>query len=260
MQIDKIKATYNAANDDESFILKRIFRPASFYLTWLYMKIGIRSADTVNLIGLVLGFTAVLFVWFGWIDNGVFYGDGWDYRIAVSLYLLYLITDQCDGNLARITKTTSYRGKFIDGAIDVFVDGLLFAGIGYHAQMYVEGSIAFICFSYAMFLVNRFSFFGKWIECETGQKHVNPLLRVIWFRNFEMNERILMLLAMAVLYPLFAVKGFCSAIILRVSIALSVWIIFNVFMQTHLLNVSKKSRLISMDDDEEIKEYLRMED
>lgn len=233
MNIDQIRAKYNPATDDECFILKRIFRPLSFWLTWLYMRIGIKSADTVNLIGLCMGVGALALIATVWL------------KLGVMLYLLYLINDQCDGNIARATETTSYRGKFMDGSIDVFVDGLLPLAvvIGTQAPLFIGVGVTVIVL-YAAFLLNRFSFFSMWIEAQTGKGHINPIKRVTALRNLEMNFRII-----------------CLCVFLPgVLIGMGVWftaLTISLLIQSYRLDVPKVSRM-AWYEHEEIRDFMEV--
>lgn len=224
MNISEIKSRYNPHADDEAFILKRIFRPVSFYLTWFYIRMGIRNANWINLIGLVNGLLALALIAFGW------------WRIGVPLYLLYMINDQCDGNLARAMGTTSYRGKFMDGAIDVLIDGFLPLAL----LQSLFGAILSMLFIYSMFLLNRWSFFDLWLQDGNRVvRHRNPLnddfLRRV--RNFEINCRIACLL-----FGAFLVESLVYSWMI-IFLAWTVVLMLGLYRMSDRFDVHKQSRM-----------------
>ncbi|NQT06197.1 MAG: CDP-alcohol phosphatidyltransferase family protein [Candidatus Omnitrophica bacterium] len=223
----KIKESYNKKADNNSFILRNIFRPGSFYLAYLLMGAGV-SANLATIFGLVVGLISLLF--FAMSDK-VFY-------LGTLFYILYWFFDFADGNIARVSNSASYYGKFLDGMVDALIETLLPLSIAI-GLFIKEGDIFYIAVGtsisvsllFAFFAINRISFFKRWIEIERGSggntKELNPLkstrLPMKKIFNFQTDFKISLLLAATftgmnkVLYIIFAISIFIWAVILIIA-------------------------------------------
>lgn len=127
-----------------------IFRPASFYVAFLLLKIT-HSPSKVAWTGFAIGLVGCLsFLFAGRVTL-------W---LGVILLALSALSDAVDGNIARVTKSVTYYGKFLDGILGLLVEASCFwcLGIGlglnpgssYTALPFlfpglVPGPAAFIC-------------------------------------------------------------------------------------------------------------------
>jgi phosphatidylglycerophosphate synthase len=79
-----------------------IARPLSYYLTWVFIKLGI-SANATS--------AASTFVAIAACTATAFLNDAW---VTVTLVLIWLTLDCVDGNIARVMRTGSKYGEFLD--------------------------------------------------------------------------------------------------------------------------------------------------
>lgn len=168
--IVQIKGTYNPAADGTSWISRRMLRPVSFYLTFLMLKCRV-SANQATILGLISG-----------VLSSIFFITGQQTYLqwGVLFYILFYLYDFVDGNIARVTDTASYYGKFLDGIVDVIVEVLLpfslAAGFYFSGQSLVFlfiGVTAAILLLFAVFVINRASFFNRWIRMEENDEKIN---------------------------------------------------------------------------------------
>lgn len=209
--LNQIKNSFNPVADDVSLILRHIFRPPSFYLTHALLKLGIKP-NQATLIGLFLGLAGVVFF---------IIGQRFSFCLGVFFYFLFLIFDFIDGNIARVTDSATYYGKFIDGAVDTIVETLLVYFItiglyftGYNRFFLLSGTFVAMLLLFASFLMNRASFFNRWLKMEKTDKQkgfsqskdtqdVNPLksnrLPLKKICNISTDVKILTLLIAAII-------------------------------------------------------------
>lgn len=107
------------------------------------------------------------------------------YAAAAALFYLVFVLDCVDGNLARLSGTVTYYGKFIDGLSDaVFVFlAPLFVGIGVFtaggppAWLMVGSLIAATTLATQM-IRSRYSFFREWATSQSGPLSVDETRRL----------------------------------------------------------------------------------
>src|SRR3989338_11099122 len=130
--LKEVKQSFNASAASQPLIFSRIIRPLSFYVTYVVLRFGM-NAYQANVVGLLFG-----------VVGSAFFILGGPYLLwGVLSYLLFLVFDFVDGNVARVTDSVSYLGKFIDGVVDMFVETSipLSLTIGYFLM---SGSKAFL--------------------------------------------------------------------------------------------------------------------
>lgn len=122
--ISNIKASYTETkrmNDIEGHLwLYLILRRPSFYLTWIFLKMGI-SANQTTFLSAIVGLIGCVFLGFGdyWIKIG-----------GVVLMNFCFILDCVDGNIARYRKLFSPFGEFIDALVGYVITAFLFMSLG----------------------------------------------------------------------------------------------------------------------------------
>lgn len=119
-------AYLRAAYSDEKrqrerrFLWVPLVRIPSFYLAWLFVRLGI-SANQTTYLGLALGLLGCLLLASGW-PGGMFAG-----AILANAWFLF---DCVDGNIARYHRASSVYGQFIDNLGGYTMYGFLFISIG----------------------------------------------------------------------------------------------------------------------------------
>ncbi|UCG46733.1 MAG: hypothetical protein JSU94_14655 [Phycisphaerales bacterium] len=113
---------YKSAQDQDR-IITLLFRPISFYLTYLLIRAGV-SANKTSVLSLSAGLVSVVLLPFSSIQA----------RIAalVCLYIWQLL-EYCDGNIARSLGKSSFAGAVIDDLNPLTIKVLMPIGLGIHA-------------------------------------------------------------------------------------------------------------------------------
>jgi len=102
-----------------------VTRPLSFYVTWVMLPLGF-NANQVTLLSFLVGLISCVFFLTG------FYGS----IIGALLFNIFFVFDGVDGNIARLTGTTSFYGKYLDSKVGMTMDVLpyLFIGVGLYSH------------------------------------------------------------------------------------------------------------------------------
>ena len=104
-------------SDKRSYYIFYVLRPTSFFITPLFTLIKM-SANTVTLFRFFCG---LLICYLVIIQYNLFYASLW--------YLLIIILDFVDGNLARLSKSASLFGAMVDGWVDEILNLILYLSI-----------------------------------------------------------------------------------------------------------------------------------
>ena len=135
------------------FILFLIYRPLSFPLTWLSLKLNIKP-NYITLLTIIIS----IFLIFLFQSDFILYK-----YIACLLMFIFLILDCVDGNIARTTKKSNKLGEFLD-----LFSGLLFwsvifpsisIGLNNNEIIFMEYKFILIHIGYTipiLFLFSRF--------------------------------------------------------------------------------------------------------
>src|SRR3990167_6898128 len=134
----EIKYSFNHCADAQPFLYRYVIRPVSFFVTYGVLKVRM-TANQATLIGLLFGMAGV-FLFFKGVQPYVAWGVVW--------YALARVFDFVDGNIARVTNSASYWGKFVDGIVDASVETFLPLSlvIGFFG---ITGSVVFLYFGIA---------------------------------------------------------------------------------------------------------------
>ena len=118
--------------------VRPIIRPSSYYLTWLFLRLGI-SANNISYFSLIIGTIGCILLAFNTYKGMI---------IGALLINFYDLLDSVDGNMARCTNTCSKYGALLDNVVDTTMSVLLFscAGIGVfnHSEQWINLSSVFI--------------------------------------------------------------------------------------------------------------------
>ena len=177
-----------------TYSTETIFKIIGVYVTPLFIYLKC-SANTATVIALIVGLSAgITHIIFGYES----------YHICISLFLLSVIIDFCDGSIARLTNTPSFFGRFMDGLFGILVIGFLQISIFYNIITdytsykdiydYFNYDVIFILALISIFLTpiqhliyDRYSTFIRWINEEHGID-LKPTLR------YEISFKIINLL------------------------------------------------------------------
>jgi phosphatidylglycerophosphate synthase len=120
--ISQIKNAYTQKRDwEKQFLVSYfLFRPASFYLTYLVIRIT-ESPSLVAWLGFFIG----LFGCFSFLF--ISYLTIWP---GILLLITFALLDAVDGNIARVTKNVTYYGKFLDGILGDIIAGSYYFWLG----------------------------------------------------------------------------------------------------------------------------------
>lgn len=173
--LTEVKKSFNASAASQPLIFSRLIRPFSFYMTYIVLRFRM-NAYQANVVGLILGVLGCIF----FILGGLTAQTGEPYLlIGTLLYLLFLVFDFVDGNVARVTDSVSYLGKFIDGVVDIFVETAipLSLSIGYFllsdSKPFLFAGIAITVLRlFSSYVCTRLSFINRWAEKELREKGI----------------------------------------------------------------------------------------
>ena len=161
-EVQRVREIF-AEGSDKSPMMTYVFRPLSFLVTPAVMSLGL-SANQVTYVGGALGVASLALFAVG--GHGLWVA-------GVALFSLYFLMDAVDGNVARITDSATYFGKFLDGAVDTLLISLLPASVG--LGLYVEtaqptwlvvGAANCVLLLFALYTMTRFSFHREWMRAD----------------------------------------------------------------------------------------------
>lgn len=115
-----VKSLPKKKNSKSSLWVKLIVRKLSFLFTFIFINLGF-SAWAVSVLSVFVAITGCVFLC---IDSYIFR------IIGVVLVEFWLVLDCVDGNIARVKKTSSEMGEFIDALSGYFVTAFVYFSIG----------------------------------------------------------------------------------------------------------------------------------
>ena len=123
-------------NHKESFFTRLVCRPLSFPLAYILVNLGC-SAWTVSVASIFAALIGCTFLCFGSVFR-------W---IGIFFCVLWLVLDCVDGNIARVSKSYSSMGDFIDAQSGYTIMAFIFFAnsvAAYHTTAYSEYSVLFL--------------------------------------------------------------------------------------------------------------------
>lgn len=116
----EILSSYTPEKRAETSIWARIFsRPVSFAVTYLLINLGM-SANLVSVLSIFVALSACIFLMAG----PAFFWAG------ILLFLFWDVLDCTDGNIARVKKTASASGEYLDAASGYAAPAFIYLAVG----------------------------------------------------------------------------------------------------------------------------------
>lgn len=137
-------------NKGDSLWVQYIARYLSYPFTFIFINLGF-SAWAVSVLSIVIAFMACFTFC---INSDIARWTG------VVLVHFWMIFDCVDGNIARVTKTTSPMGEFIDAQSGYIISAFCYFGLGvsaYYTTRYREYSIILLSFGCIASIANILS-------------------------------------------------------------------------------------------------------
>jgi phosphatidylglycerophosphate synthase len=166
------KAGFTSSGDN-GFIMGRLLRPLSFLVTPLFVRSG-ASANQITLLAGTTGVAALICVAIGTTVA---------WAIGAGLFLVYVLFDAVDGNVARVRNSASYLGKFLDGVVDTFVIAPVVLVLGWGSYQsgsdpawLAVGAVAAFLHLFGFYAMTRYSFHREWLRIDAmeGRASVDP--------------------------------------------------------------------------------------
>lgn len=137
--IEELRLKCQATKVEKDYIVHTILRKISIYLTKVFLYTPI-SGNQVTLISVFIGVLG------GFLLS---LGRDWYYLIGALLYVLFIIFDLVDGEIARYRKTMGMKGDYFDYLAHFFIAASLFGFLTFgvsknanHTAVFVLGFLA----------------------------------------------------------------------------------------------------------------------
>jgi phosphatidylglycerophosphate synthase len=132
------------------------------------------TPNQISFTSLVLGLAGAWGFWWATPTSALF---------GLILYMLAVVADHSDGEIARLTFQESAFGEWLDFSIDTLIHAVLVLGMGLTARP-VGGSLAVAAGGVAAFGVLMSAFFARLLSRETNQaERLGSLLRALGNRD-----------------------------------------------------------------------------
>jgi len=165
-------------SQENSIWLRYIVRPLSFYVAYVFQRLGF-TANGVSYLSILVAFAAFLFFLLG---NRVFV------IVGAVLVHMWMLLDCVDGNLARVSEIKNPYGEFVDSMSGYTLLGFVFLGLGMVAETEVSwlnryvgenyflllGSIASVSTLTTRLIFQKFVATGYEIRLSTNPGSIRP--------------------------------------------------------------------------------------
>lgn len=185
--LTEIKTTYPSWRKEPEryrYWVYYVTRPLSYYLAWLLIKLGF-SANAVTYLGLALGLgSCACFILGGYLKM----------VLGAILLIGYLVCDATDGNVARVTNTSTKFGAFLDGLTSLVVETSVPISLGVGLYL-TTGNIVFLIlgFSWAIMQLIRDlvgGYFSRVYSEETWD-FIKPTNKGRWEKIYWIGENLI---------------------------------------------------------------------
>ncbi len=142
----------------DSLIDRRIHRPCSRLLTRLLVRLPV-TPNIASLVSLALGLTAAWQFWSATPGSAL---------LGFLFYMLGVVIDHADGDLARLTFQESPFGRWLDVSVDTMTHALLALGMATTASS-IGGELMFLAGGVAAFGIIMSAIFANFLLPRTDQ-------------------------------------------------------------------------------------------
>jgi len=157
-----VTASYTPEKRKDTSLWARVFsRPLSFPVTYILINLGV-SANAVSVISIFVALAACILLACGSTLS-------W---IGVFVFLFWDVMDCVDGNIARVKKTASLKGEYMD------------AISGYTAPAFIYLSLGIAAYNEPGYL----NFLGHWIIVVGAVASLSDLLSRIIYQKFLVTQ------------------------------------------------------------------------
>ncbi|MCK4357203.1 MAG: CDP-alcohol phosphatidyltransferase family protein [Candidatus Cloacimonetes bacterium] len=119
----KNNLTNTKSATDKNRIITPLFRPISYYLTYLLMRVGF-SPNKTSLLSFCVGFVGIILLSFPNKYTKIL--------VIICLYI-WILLEYCDGNIARVLGKASFAGSIIDNLNTNMIKVLMPIALGINA-------------------------------------------------------------------------------------------------------------------------------
>ncbi len=132
--IKELRQKCQATKVEKDYIVHKILRTVSIYITSILIMTPVTS-NQVTVISCLVGILGGFFLSFG---------RDWYYVIGALLYVLFIILDLVDGEVARYRGTAGIKGDYLDYLIHFFVAASLFGFLSFGVYRNINHIGAFV--------------------------------------------------------------------------------------------------------------------
>lgn len=161
-----VKSLPKKKNSKSSFWVKLIVRRVSFIFTYLFINVGF-SAWGVSVFSIVIAIAGAMLLS---INSEI-----WR-LVGVILIHFWLILDCVDGNVARVKKSSSVMGEFIDAQSGYFISGFVYLAIGIAA--YFTSELFSSTYTYLLIIIGAIASISNILSRLIHQKYVYSVLEI----------------------------------------------------------------------------------
>lgn len=132
--IKELRLKCQATKVEKDYIVHKGLRKVSIYVTRLFLITSITS-NQVTLISCFIGVLGGFFLSLG---------RDWYYLIGALLYVLFIILDLVDGEIARYRRTMGMKGDYLDYLVHFFIAASLFGSLSFGVYRNINHTVAFV--------------------------------------------------------------------------------------------------------------------
>lgn len=201
--IKEIRDKYNYSSSD-TWYARIVCRKFSVYFSWVFARFPI-TPNQISLLMILSGIIGGIFLTMQSYLNGL---------IGVLFLQLFLVLDCVDGEVARIKKRFSSKGKFLDLLANDIIFVSIFAGLTFRVFLLFENFIVIIagfCAIVFFLLSKLFPFYAKEADEKLTGRYLSPVifntkLKLIVFqiiKNFTFPPTIIVIITVGAIFNVF---------------------------------------------------------
>jgi len=163
--LKEIRNKYQCSSGN-AWYLRTVCRKFSVYFTWFFIRTSI-TPNQISLLMILMGIIGGVFLAMPGYVNGL---------LGVLFLHLFLILDCVDGEVARIKRKFSSKGKFLDLIANDIVFVSIFTGLCF--RMYQDSFVLIAGFGVIIFFLSSklFPFYAKGVDEKLTGEYLNPII------------------------------------------------------------------------------------